>query len=1012
MRRVKLVVLPITLFIICLFNSILLFAQKYSDLSSKYFQEPYYTVGTNNAVIVKQRPIGYIFHYIIGQDDSVGFFYQGGNDTGWAFYYPPDSKNPLKHGKKFNYYFEILDSDSNVILISEPDSSIQDSRTPKIGYCQFVCEINDYWVNKSIFNIKYSIRDSAGIDSVFLYERIFNEDYWLKIDSIGYYNVTDSGAAPNDTIVFDSFTVIVSEDNHYEYYIGSKDAAHDSISCAKKWILNGNKDVPVSLSEPHLWIKIDTHEPYSTIKILDAYYNRRDFEIPYLAFDSLAGSNNIASGLDSISLYYILNNKTNFDTLHVFNSTTDSIDRAFDFSAPSEGRYTFYVRAIDHAMNKQSIINTNMKHTIVDTTKPKINKFSLKDPTDAADFYTVADTGWTKVENILADIDTISDNLSDLDSIFFIGDIKSDFIRRPFKKEPIYLELTNDEGLKEVRCWIADKAKNVGDTTEFEIILDKTPPQLDKLILLDFDSPNSDSTNTLLVRVIPIVADSTDTTISQIALYENSPLPFTVRETLWQPFSPGDTLKFLLEKGPAPRMRSLYAVIRDHAGNISNEVKGSINYVPKLSIGGLTLQDLDGEVKNSKGERFTNNLIVNVKISGLLRFPDDTTKAYFEFCRDSSFSDSVVKVRYDSSIYIDYSMRTAQINLKKLGHNNNNDIKIVYIRLIDSSLIDTSNTVCDTIILDTMPPIFGTPGLVLQDITKENDPNYLTFKADPGWTDELEIEAHILDCNDNLSGCDSLRFWKDVKETKVPFKNIIPLTLLWETTRAETAYVSARDSVGNWGNVIKATILYDRNPPLIKIQSPKEDESILLRDALIVEVYVKDLPDLKNMSKIWFCEEGRGYDFIELHNLDTNNLKISVPISSGEGKKTICMVAVDKAGNPSDLEKCNINFISQVDTFHERVRNVPNPFNASRYGITKIIITSKQEGARVDVKIYDVFGNLVKSWLDERIQHKLCEIEWNGENGEGIPVGEGAYICIAKIGSKITKKTKIGVLRR
>ncbi len=69
------------------------------------------------------------------------------------------------------------------------------------------------------------------------------------------------------------------------------------------------------------------------------------------------------------------------------------------------------------------------------------------------------------------------------------------------------------------------------------------------------------------------------------------------------------------------------------------------------------------------------------------------------------------------------------------------------------------------------------------------------------------------------------------------------------------------------------------------------------------------------------------------------------------------------------------------------LRNIPNPFNSS----TKIRFYLPEE-AEVDLKIYDLVGQVIRSLADDVVKSGLHEIAWNASNRNGSPVASGMYV--------------------
>jgi hypothetical protein len=90
----------------------------------------------------------------------------------------------------------------------------------------------------------------------------------------------------------------------------------------------------------------------------------------------------------------------------------------------------------------------------------------------------------------------------------------------------------------------------------------------------------------------------------------------------------------------------------------------------------------------------------------------------------------------------------------------------------------------------------------------------------------------------------------------------------------------------------------------------------------------------------------------------------------------------------------------------------PNPFNPCKQDIT--IQYYLANDSDVDIAIYDLLGNLVKTWEipngDTNAKAGLNQLSWNGRNGQGDIVANGGYIAfVHSDGQK--KKFKILVVK-
>lgn len=93
------------------------------------------------------------------------------------------------------------------------------------------------------------------------------------------------------------------------------------------------------------------------------------------------------------------------------------------------------------------------------------------------------------------------------------------------------------------------------------------------------------------------------------------------------------------------------------------------------------------------------------------------------------------------------------------------------------------------------------------------------------------------------------------------------------------------------------------------------------------------------------------------------------------------------------------------------VTNYPNPFD-SRSEHTTIAYTLAAD-SEVTVKIYDVFGTLVREFPPIRESAGFKRLTWDGTDDANRKVAKGGYICVVAITSadiKLVGSRKIGVV--
>jgi hypothetical protein len=83
-------------------------------------------------------------------------------------------------------------------------------------------------------------------------------------------------------------------------------------------------------------------------------------------------------------------------------------------------------------------------------------------------------------------------------------------------------------------------------------------------------------------------------------------------------------------------------------------------------------------------------------------------------------------------------------------------------------------------------------------------------------------------------------------------------------------------------------------------------------------------------------------------------------------------------------------------------QNYPNPFNPD----TKINFNLKED-CYVNINIYNIQGELVKTFVDEYFEAGNYSIAWDVTNEEGNPVGSGIYIYTMKAGKYSSSKKMV-----
>jgi hypothetical protein len=130
-------------------------------------------------------------------------------------------------------------------------------------------------------------------------------------------------------------------------------------------------------------------------------------------------------------------------------------------------------------------------------------------------------------------------------------------------------------------------------------------------------------------------------------------------------------------------------------------------------------------------------------------------------------------------------------------------------------------------------------------------------------------------------------------------------------------------------------------------------------------------------------------------------------VTTMNGKKMIGMMALATIL----IGYAGIAPLSPIQDVPRIVTNYPNPFD-SRSGNTTILYRLFTDSA-VKVKIYDLFGNMVREYPSSREDAGVYRIVWDGTNESGEKVAKGGYLCIIEVSNEAVRYVatrKIGVL--
>ncbi|MFQ5708744.1 MAG: FlgD immunoglobulin-like domain containing protein [bacterium] len=114
----------------------------------------------------------------------------------------------------------------------------------------------------------------------------------------------------------------------------------------------------------------------------------------------------------------------------------------------------------------------------------------------------------------------------------------------------------------------------------------------------------------------------------------------------------------------------------------------------------------------------------------------------------------------------------------------------------------------------------------------------------------------------------------------------------------------------------------------------------------------------------------------------------------------LSLKVIDGAGNES--QAFTTGFVFQDQSFLKRMFAFPNPYNPMKGRLTIRFNDPKE----TEVKIYDFFGNLVRTLTTKA---GSLDFVWDGLNGKGQMVANGGYICVGK---QSKAQFKLGVVKQ
>ena len=124
-------------------------------------------------------------------------------------------------------------------------------------------------------------------------------------------------------------------------------------------------------------------------------------------------------------------------------------------------------------------------------------------------------------------------------------------------------------------------------------------------------------------------------------------------------------------------------------------------------------------------------------------------------------------------------------------------------------------------------------------------------------------------------------------------------------------------------------------------------------------------------------------------------------VCGGNGPSYQCVLADGSVELVCDEQACDILDSSVSPESYSLSQNYPNPFNP----VTTINFDVANGGSFVEIKVYDILGNFVKTLISDFYSSGSYGVKWNGTNNSNVEVPSGVYIYqLTHDSGMITKK--------
>lgn len=496
---------------------------------------------------------------------------------------------------------------------------------------------------------------------------------------------------------------------------------------------------------------------------------------------------------------------------NVINATNEdtTISTEYNFSA-GDGPKNLYVRGFGPQLSDVSnVVDTGF---IIDTTDPVLSEvlvYSVLSPGDTTFSYTKSRD--VHVELLTAD--------KDLAKIVFWESGLDSVLYDSFAQDTTYSFKSLDDGLILFNIRVRDNAGNWSSPSQTNVFLDRRLPIIESLAF------NNRFSSSFQVEINVTVKD--DTLFSQIGALEkirfseNNAFPSNESQVFDLPEQVSFSGSFKIDLNQTFGEHTVYAQVKDRAGNWSAIQNAKIDVVDIVQPTSLTLKDLtpSNQTLNVAFSGWSNSdtVLVSLTHRGIL--------TQILTARDAGFSTNFQL--YDQWTTLNDS--TVQFNY---SFGNVEGLAELWVQLVGPNLTDSSDVISESITIDKTAPTLA--DFAAYQILNSGDTLF-------AFTNEENISIEFISPNESITNA---LVWETGADSQYYELNDLVISYNFATSVNElkSIYSSIRDSAGNWSlQEYSDTIILDTTTPtlsklILSDRTTPGIEDSVLTDDLNIEV--------------------------------------------------------------------------------------------------------------------------------------------------------------------------------